>query len=447
MGQRAYFRNCQRVILACSLLLLLVMGLCFPVFIGYKEGLGLRRPEHVRLQEENGKVPNSSLSELNQIRWIRTPEKGFFSQILDTGLHYAKNICLNIDEDGIWFPPQMNSSEYSYYGNRPLSAKTMNASLAQTIGLFKGLSYVSNCWRRPLKDTNPAHWAMKLGTLYTILHENITASAPILSRLNRIVFHQCANPFSSGWEWGKFLWNKTIENAVAHRKFQQNVVPRVLWASELHKYFQDMIQSKFICFEEVIWDTAYGLWMPKRAVQQWTLDMMKISPEAARRNTIAIFERKTGTALRRFDNIGDIIRVAGRYTKEPIKIFSVDESTSPEEQVKLFNSMDILITSHGSQLANLVFVAGNISVIEIVSCPADLVFRSNAKILGKQYIVSTGHPLGEKCNNNTKKSYDNIFRSYNHIQDIECKGLSTKQCDIVVNLTKLETILMRLQKT
>eukprot|EP00889_Picochlorum_renovo_P006389 jgi/Picre1/33419/NNA_008743.t1 len=424
------------------------MGLCFPVYIGYRGGIGLRISDHFRLQEEKSKfqLQDPSLSVLNQIHRVRTPENGFLSRIEDIGLHHAKNICLNMDEDGIWLPSKMNGSEYTYLQNRPLSAKTMNASVVQMVGLFKGLSYISNCWRRPLKDTNPAHWAMKLGTLYTILHENITTNAPILSRLKRVVFHQCANPFSSGWEWGKFLWNKTIENAVAHRHFQRNEVPSVLWASELHK-FKDVIQSNFICFEEVIWDTAYGLWIPKRAVQQWTRDMKNITPEEPRKNTIGVFERKTGTALRRFDNIGDIIRVAGRYTKEPIKIFSVDESTSPDDQVKQFNSMDILITSHGSQLANLVFVAGNISVIEIVACPADLVFRSNAKILGKQYILSTGHPIGKKCNNNTITSYNSILRSYNHIKDIDCEGLSTKQCDIAVNLTKLETALMRLQKT
>lgn len=439
--------NCRSIILAytCSFL---AMGLCLPLYIGYRGGLS----DHLRVQEEKSSSTsriNLNLSDLNQIHWVRTPENGFLSEIQEMGLHYGKNICLNIYEDGIWLPSQMNGSEYNYLQNRPLSAKTMNASLAQMVGLFKGLSYISNCWRRPLTDTNPAHWAMKLGTLYTILHGNITTSATILSRLNRFVFHQCANPFSSGWEWGKFLWNMTVEKAVSHRQFKQNEVPSLFWASELHT-FNDKTPFNFICFEEVIWDTAYGLWIPKRAVQQWTQDMMNSFPELLeepRRNTIGIFERKTGTALRRFDNIGEVIRVAERYTNEPIKVFTVDESTSPKEQVKLFNSMDILITSHGSQLANLIFVTGNISVIEIVSCPADLVFRSNAKVLGKQYIVSTGHPIGKKCNNNTIKSYDSILRSYNHIQDIDCKGLSTKQCDIVVNLTKLETVLMRLHKT
>ena len=43
------------------------------------------------------------------------------------------------------------------------------------------------------------------------------------------------------------------------------------------------------------------------------------------------------------------------YTTVPVKVITVNESTSVPEQIRIFNDFDVLITSHGSHLANGIY--------------------------------------------------------------------------------------------
>ena len=99
--------------------------------------------------------------------------------------------------------------------------------------------------------------------------------------------------------------------------------------------------------------------------------------------------------LRRFLNLPDVVRLAQTYTDVPVKVVTVNETTSVPEQIRMFNQFDVLITSHGSHLANGIFTAfpENKAVIEINPWSFDSVFYGNFNHwLGySDYIMSNGH--------------------------------------------------------
>ena len=78
-----------------------------------------------------------------------------------------------------------------------------------------------------------------------------------------------------------------------------------------------------------------------------------------------------------------------------MQVVTVNASTSVTEQIRLFNNFDVLITPHGSHLANGIFSMhpGAKALIEIVPFAFDRVFYSNfVPNLGfAHYIMSTGH--------------------------------------------------------
>ena len=70
---------------------------------------------------------------------------------------------------------------------------------------------------------------------------------------------------------------------------------------------------------------------------------------------IKIFQRSATNSLRKFININEVVRLAQDYTTERVEIVSVNASTSIAEQIRFFNEFDLLITPHGSHLANGIF--------------------------------------------------------------------------------------------
>ena len=54
-------------------------------------------------------------------------------------------------------------------------------------------------------------------------------------------------------------------------------------------------------------------------------------------------------------NLQDVVALAQKYTTIPVEVVTANETTTVAEQIKLFNSFDVLITAHGSHLANGIF--------------------------------------------------------------------------------------------
>lgn len=51
--------------------------------------------------------------------------------------------------------------------------------------------------------------------------------------------------------------------------------------------------------------------------------------------------------LRRFLNLDEVVKLAQAYTSVPVEVITVNETTPVNEQIRIFNTFDVLITSHG----------------------------------------------------------------------------------------------------
>ena len=70
---------------------------------------------------------------------------------------------------------------------------------------------------------------------------------------------------------------------------------------------------------------------------------------------IKVFQRSATNSLRKFINIEQVVHLAEDYTTRRIEVVSVNASTSIAEQIRFFNEFDLLVTPHGSHLANGIF--------------------------------------------------------------------------------------------
>lgn len=70
---------------------------------------------------------------------------------------------------------------------------------------------------------------------------------------------------------------------------------------------------------------------------------------------IKIFQRTQTENLRAFINVDEVMALAQEYTTVPVEIVTVNKSSSIKDQIILFNSFDVMLTPHGSHLANGIF--------------------------------------------------------------------------------------------
>ena len=235
------------------------------------------------------------------------------------------------------------------------------------------------------------------------------------------------NPKESNWQWGQ-----NILNVVRGRMAEAGVLKEGITLYKtvgFPREFKEEDTDTLTCFEDFYLSGRNGVWMqmPFNHIR-FRQDAAYITGEPADSITnpesveailpsgakqaycppsgsklssarIKIFQRTATKMLRRFVNLDEVIRLAQTYTTVPIEVVTVNETSTMIEQIRLFNSFDILITSHGSHLANGVFTMNpsTKAVIEVVSFAFDRVFYGNYNgYLGfAEYLLSTGHLTGE----------------------------------------------------
>ena len=189
-------------------------------------------------------------------------------------------------------------------------------------------------------------------------------------------------------------------------------------------------------------------------------------PDGKSEARIKIFKRTSTTMLRKFVNMDEVVKLAQEYTLLPVEIVTVNDATSIVDQIEVFNSFDILITSHGSQLANGIFTAfpESKAVIEIDTFAFDRVFYTNyINQLGfSEYLISTGHLTsgtfangqhsGKQCPFPDQDAFNrlgcklkpltqNVFKGHPRKTEqvwMTCgQEYQTRPCDTLVNTTTL----------
>jgi len=292
-----------------------------------------------------------------------------------------------------------------------------------------------------------------------------------------MAFHQCPSYQrkirNNAWSWGKAIFDAAIMDWERVNLWKGENATNIV---ELH-----LGSKNWTCFEDLYMENDNGVWYPapqyhvkwrealleaaKTGSLSATADYKYSPPDGETledrcregRLRINIFQRKTGN-LRSFVNMEEVLALIRRYTnRSSIPTISVDKDTPVIEQARAFQAFDVLVTSHGSHLANLIFSQPTTTaIVEILPVSRDRVFYNNAMRANfSYYIISTGHlpaignETAEFCSEGEKIMMDNCGKDEKTgIWDCpeNWKGRLTG-CNILVNMTILETHLKETMTT
>mmetsp|Transcript_4869 Transcript_4869/g.17411 ORF Transcript_4869/g.17411 Transcript_4869/m.17411 type:complete len:536 (+) Transcript_4869:359-1966(+) len=273
--------------------------------------------------------------------------------------------------------------------------------------VLKGKSLMLHCWRVH-NNPHPLHYLFGYGAVLSVLF----ASSSEFETLDHVVFHQCPNPYQGG-DFHKIIWEIILKESFAKKLFNSETR---LYTTKSHQ---------LLCMEHVedngwmdkqpyrsgpflegppymgadaqifqTWKTRFAEYLevcrPRAFAileEQLLLDSHDTSPR------IAIFQRQgdSRNGLRRFVNLLEVKTLARMYSKN-VEAITVSAETKLEEIVSTFNSFDVLITPHGSQIVNLLFTIKptKLAVVEVVGSCQHYAFQ-----LWLQhrfvYTVSAGH--------------------------------------------------------
>lgn len=327
-----------------------------------------------------------------------------------------------------------------------------------------------NCWRRQPEDTNPTHWLMKMVKLFelSVIMGRLNADGKVhnqilLPKLENLALHQCTSyskMIASGhWQWGRHIFD-------AATRYWKNIGK---WKVEDTNVLElNQGNSSWVCFEDLYMEIEYGTWYPKQSDAQALWQEALLSDKNvhsqikvpsndtlrercdAKRLRIHIFQRTEGKGLRSFLNLNETLELVHEYTSNAsVSIITLNSSTTIVEQIKTFRGFDVLVTPHGSHLANIIFRdPGSTAIVEVTPVVRDASFLDNARRANfSSYIVSTGHEpssTGDEspiCRDGRTQMWKKC--SQRASTDMwECPwGLRTNitVCDIVVNLSILRS--------
>ena len=165
-------------------------------------------------------------------------------------LYHLHHVCVRGGQDGIVTGIEGVNNDWSLYSNGEqnfkISAKDWDNAPGVTLGhslksfridekdverttIIKGGTIFANCYQQFSDTANPAHWMMKLGTLYEVSHCKGRDSArspfrnPWPVPMKQLYLHQCANPAETNWRWGQNMYNlvtnEMIDSGLLDKKF------------------------------------------------------------------------------------------------------------------------------------------------------------------------------------------------------------------------------------
>lgn len=337
----------------------------------------------------------------------------------------------------------------------PVSFKHISESIlfhTKNITFYPGRTLVPECiWH----DYNPAHFIFPLGVLF----EWGVSPPPHFPTFERASLHKCPswNEYVNDWDWAQIVLETSLlpltekgyfgNDAKEDALLPKNARPFPPSKYDLHPYPHIISPARpndggwhLDCFETLYLEQRWGVIIekasnanlfrekaakvltkryPSRSMppQLLTDDTVKSRCQSKALN-ILIYLRPF-EASRTFNNSKEVLAATKLYTS----VASIDHSSRKEfpVQMKVINSFDILVTTTGSHLVNLLFVnRSNVAILEVGIGIRDWFWRDNALNYGiKHYMFShTGHTPVQKCRDEGKV-------------DDKCKVTSVEE-DIVV---------------
>ena len=283
--------------------------------------------------------------------------------------------------------------------------------------MVAGPTFFLNCWQRGPDDTNPSHWLMKVVKLFEISQMVLQGSLS-LPTFRHLAFHQCPSYHhtiqgDNVWPWGKAVWEAATSVWGLAGLWPQGFDDDDVDPIDILEIESD--SDKWTCFEDLYLEPDYGSWYPAPKFQAaWRHALLTQTTwggettstnslqDRCRANTLKIhvFQRSSGRGRRAFANLDEVLALARRYTATEVPVVTVDAATFVDEQARVFQDFDVLISSHGSQLANMIFSdSAHTAIVEVLPVIRDTCFHTNAQDAGiASYIVSSGHtPVAENA--------------------------------------------------
>eukprot|EP01041_Mallomonas_annulata_P006361 gene6361-12862_t len=383
--------------------------------------------------------------------------------------HRITNICLqfsNSTDD--WF----NAEDYSFgfmlrYPLHP-SSESMNEltgikmlqyqsnpyfNMPSTVYL-KGKTLMSNCCYR---GSNPAHFLFGLSTFF-----EWTVSKPKdLPKFHRLAFLRCTEPrMVKSWPWGQSVLDTVLQRMLDSDVITDKVNPVIEPNRTL---------SQMMCFEELYAHLRWGVLFENHRYAKIFRKSLPLSSTAAvittspppaeaaagveslhkrckeKRLRVKIYTRDEydGTGRRILNNPA-VTSLLRSFTSHPVENITASWSDSMEDQYSIYNSFDILISSAGSQLTNLILInTTDVAIIEIGLAIRDTFWRENANRLKlRKYLYSHGHTPDEGCDSkhyllNCTTSIDPQERGAT-ICPTRVAAWSLTECDFITNLPLLK---------
>lgn len=376
------------------------------------------------------------------------------------------------------------------------------------IRVMNGSSLYMNCYQQPADSMNPAHWLMKLGTLYelascAVRNKQIGSFNDMFKNqwilpISQFYLHQCPNPFLTDWKWGENILT-IIRDQVDQASIFSKDNPRFFNDDGYLKHNKSKPFYKLTCFEDVYLSQRTGIWMQKSPnLLEFRKDSAKIIGEPAEALTIPekledfheygtpmrnqpychnpgtgrpfprirVFQRSGTKSLRKFVNLPEVIQLLQEFSDRPVVVITANATTSIAEQIRLFNQFDVLVTPHGSHLANGIFTMrpGGKAVVEVVPYAFDKVFYSNynSHLEFGHYMFSTGHLTPQQEATNGTHCYFSSPERFQHLNAscsitrhsvphkvdhhfLVCNNIfQPRMCDTWVNVTILRNSMLEL---
>ena len=290
---------------------------------------------------------------------------------------------------------------------------------------FPNSTLFANCNRQSTASYNPSHLLQSVGYLLelsTCMTQNLgrrrVFKFDFIQPFRQFFMHQCPSPDKSNWQWGRTMMEIIYNQLSTAYMVKKN-------STMIFRRGKDSPESEILCFDDLYMSSRQGHWIegvdnviklrrdialkigePEAALEisERSLDFSSstmyqsyctIGQEKPTNARIKLFQRTESPTPRSIVNIDEVVKLIQKYTTIPVEIVTTTEKTSMKEQIKLFNSFDILVTTHGSHLTNGVFTMHphTKAVLEIVPYVYDnIFFRNYANDLGfAEYIISSGH--------------------------------------------------------
>jgi hypothetical protein len=241
---------------------------------------------------------------------------------------------------------------------------------------------------------NPAHLLFGLSLLF-----EFGLSPPgrfHVAKLDRIAFFKCTEPihYKSSWPWAEAIINATLSS------LQKGEIMSKMTNTSLLSPERGEGTEQLYCFDKLYYTRRWGTLFSNReslkAFQRSAKTKYGSSITSMDKNSTTISERCRAQSLRilflirgdssfprAMKNMGDVTNAARKATRTPILIEKTRKSSSLEDQWRLFNSFDILISSTGSHMANMILTENpNVGFIEVGIVMRDAFWQENALYMG-----------------------------------------------------------------